>query len=51
MIWENKYGCEEQNLYETSFYLMVILSHLFIIFIEIEIIAPGHVKYVFDGLN
>ena len=38
-------------MYETSFYLMLILSHVFIIVIQREIVVPGHVKYVFDGLN
>ena len=50
-IWENTYGCIEQNICATALYLLSILSHAYNIVIGFGFGSHGHGKDVVDGLN
>ena len=50
-IWENAYGCAEQYKFSTTLYLLSIQYHAYNIVINRGVGAPGHGKYVADGLN
>ena len=50
-IWENTYECDEKYRYETALYLLSMFPHAYSIVIVSGFKAPGHGKYVVDGLN
>ena len=50
-IWEETDGCAKQYRYAIALYLMIFISLTLKIIIDREIVAPGHRKYVVDGLN
>ena len=50
-IWENTDGCAEKYRCATALYLMSVLSQRHLIIIDRGISAPGHGKYMVDGLN
>ena len=50
-IWENTDGCAEQYRCASALYLMSVMSQTYSIIIDRGIIAPGHGKEVFDGIN
>ena len=50
-IWDNRDGCGEQYICTTVLYLLSVLSHAHKIIIDSGAGAPGHGKYVVDGLN
>ena len=50
-ILENSDGCAEQYICATALYLMSVLSQCHSIIFDRGSIAPGHVKYVVDGLH
>ena len=50
-IWKNTDGCAEQYICASALYLMSVLSQCFSIIIDRGISAPGHGKYVVDGIN
>ena len=49
--WENTDGCAEQYRCASEIYLMSVMSQCYSVIIDRGISAPGHGKYVFDGLN
>ena len=50
-IWENTDGCADQYICASALYLMSVLSQCHSIIIDWGIIAPAHVKEVFNGIN
>ena len=50
-IWENTYRCDEKYRCATALFLFSMLFHAYKILIDSGVGAPGHGKYVVDGLN
>ena len=50
-IWENNDGCAEQYRCATALNLMSVLSQRHSIIFDRGISAPGHGKYLVDGIN
>ena len=50
-IWENTDVCAKKHIYAYTLYLMSVMSQCYSIIIDRGISAPGHGKYVVDGLN
>ena len=50
-IWYKTYGCPEQYRCATVLYLLSVLSHAYNIVIDHRVEAPGHGKYIVDGLS
>ena len=50
-IWDNTDGCYDKYIRAPALYLLSVLSHAHEIIIDSGAGAPGHGKYVVDGLN
>ena len=43
--------CADQRRCATALYLLSMLAHAYNIIIDCAVVAPGHIREAFDGLN